>query len=81
MRDEAINAAVTAGNKLTVSGVVTSIAGAAINSGPTFWVGAFIGLVGLLVNWYYKHKEDRRREAVHQRLMASPIPGETLETD
>lgn len=72
MRDEAINAAVTAGNKLTVSGVVTSIAGAAIDNGPTFWVGAFIGLVGLAVNWYYKHKEDRRREAAHQRLMAQP---------
>lgn len=78
MRDEAINAAVTAGNKLTVSGVVTSIAGAAIDNGPTFWVGAFIGLVGLAVNWYYKHKEDRRREAAHQRLMSQPTREDSL---
>ena len=78
MRDEAINAAVTAGNKLTVSGVVTSLAGAAIDSGPTFWVGTFIGLVGLAVNWYYKHKEDRRREAAHQRMMAQPTHEDPL---
>ena len=70
MKDEVINAAATAGNKLTASGVITSIAGAAIDSGPTFWVGAFIGLVGLLVNWYYKHKEDRRKELEHQRKMS-----------
>ena len=72
MKDEVISAAATAGNKLTASGVITSLTGAAINSGPTFWVGTFIGLVGLLVNWYYRHKEDRRREAEHRRTMSQP---------
>lgn len=73
MKDEVINAAATAGNKLTASGVITSLAGAAIDSGPTFWVGTFIGVAGLLVNWYYKHKEDRRREAEYLRKMSQPV--------
>lgn len=71
------HAASTLANKATVSGVVTSFVGTVADSGPTFWVGTFIGIAGLLVNLIYKHRddrrkdaEDRRKEAEHRRKMS-----------
>ena len=63
-------AAITVANKATVSGVVTSFVGTMADSGPTFWVGTFIGVAGLLVNLIYRHREDRRNEAEHRRRMS-----------
>jgi hypothetical protein len=31
--------------------------------------GIALGVGGLIVNWYYKHKEDRRRQAEHDKRM------------
>lgn len=44
-------------------------------------VGIFIGVAGLLVNMYFKHRQDRRAQLAHEAFMAklvredgSPIP-------
>lgn len=71
MTREAIeHAASTVANKATVSGIVTSFVGAAADSSPTFWVGTAIGVIGLVVNWYYKHQEHKRNRAEHLRKMS-----------
>lgn len=34
------------------------------------WAGIVIGVIGLLVNFYYKRKGDRRAAEAHQRYMS-----------
>lgn len=33
------------------------------------FIGLMLGLGGFIINWYYKHKEDRRRQEEHDRRM------------
>ena len=30
-------------------------------------VGSVVGVVGLLINWYYKYKDDKRKERLAKR--------------
>ncbi len=30
----------------------------------------FFGVMGVLVNWYFRHKEDKRRDEEHRATMA-----------
>lgn len=32
-------------------------------------MGVLIGVAGFLVNWYYRHKQDRRDQAAHDLRM------------
>ncbi len=34
------------------------------------WVGILIGLAGLFVNWYFKHKSDKRQTKAHEAYLA-----------
>jgi len=57
-----------------------------VGGGTAFWGGItantvaalgglLVALVGLSVQWYYKHKEDRRRDELHRRRMNDLLRG------
>ena len=64
--DSAMSAA---GSKATFTGAGTSVLSWVLSSEFGMLMGILIGVVGLAVNWYYKHKEDRRRQAEHDQRM------------
>lgn len=57
------------GSKATYTGASTSIVGWFLSSQFGVLAGILIGIAGLCVNWYYKHKQDKREEAEHKRRM------------
>lgn len=57
------------GSKATYGGASTSIVAWFLSSEFGMLMGIMIGIGGLAINWYYKHKEDRRRQAEHDRRM------------
>lgn len=57
------------GSKATYTGASTSIVGWVLSSQFGVLAGILIGLAGLMINWYYKYKQDRREEAEHKRRM------------
>lgn len=57
------------GSKATYTGASTSIVGWFLSSQFGVLAGILIGIAGLCINWYYRHKEDRRQEAEHKRRM------------
>lgn len=58
-----------AGSKATFTGASTSVVSWFLSSEFGMLMGILIGVVGLAVNWYYKHKEDKRRQAEHEQRM------------
>lgn len=68
--DAASDAAIAAiASKTTWAGSLTAVFGFLTSSGFGVFVGAVIGICGLLINWYYKAKQDRREQAEHERRM------------
>lgn len=59
----------TIGSKATYTGATSSIIGWLVSSEFGVLVGVFIGLAGLFINWYYKHRQDKREEAEHRKRM------------
>jgi len=57
------------GSKATYTGASTSIVGWVLSSQFGVLAGILIGLAGLCINWYYRHKQDKREEAEHKRRM------------
>lgn len=57
------------GSKATYTGASTSIVGWFLSSQFGVLAGILIGLAGLYINWYYRHKQDKREEAEHKRRM------------
>lgn len=63
----AIDATIAAaGSKATYTGAGMTIGGWFLSSEFAVLAGIFLGLGGLVVNWYYRHKEDRRNQAEHE---------------
>lgn len=58
-----------AGSKATYTGATTSIVGWVLSSEFGVLVGLLLGIGGFVINWYYKHKEDKRQQAEHDRRM------------
>lgn len=58
-----------AGSKATYTGATTSILSWFLSSEFGILFGILLGLGGFIVNWYYKHKQDRREQAEHDRRM------------
>lgn len=68
--DNTIDATISAtASKATQIGASTSIVSWILSSEFGVLVGICIGVGGFLVNWYYKHKEDRRQQEEHERRM------------
>ena len=58
-----------AGSKATYTGASTSVVAWMLSSEFGILVGVLLGLGGFIVNWYYKHKQDKREQAEHDRRM------------
>jgi uncharacterized membrane protein len=56
-------------NKATYTGAGVTISGGILISEIAVIVGMVIGVLGLLVNWYYRAKDDRRAVIEHKRRM------------
>lgn len=59
----------TAGTKATYTGATTSVLGWVLSSEFGILVGVTLGVGGFVVNWYYRHKQDKREQAEHDRRM------------
>lgn len=59
------------GSKATYTGASASVLGWMISSEFGVLFGLFLGVAGLCINWFYKHKEDKRQQAEHDRRMRS----------
>lgn len=57
------------GSKATYTGAGASIMGWVLSSEFGVLIGLLLGLGGFAVNWFYKHKEDKRQQAEHERRM------------
>lgn len=58
-----------AGSKATYTGATTSVVGWVLSSEFGVLIGLLLGVGGFAINWYYKHKEDKRQQAEHERRM------------
>jgi hypothetical protein len=59
-----------AGHKATVGGTATTFVGWALSSQGTAAIGIVIGLCGLVIQLYFRRKQDKREQAEHERKMA-----------
>lgn len=70
-RETIENTITTVASKATYSGAGMSVGGWFLSSEFAVLTGLLIGVVGLFVNWYYKHKRDKREQAEHFAKMKS----------
>ena len=56
-----------AASKSTWAGVVSMFFGWLVSSNAAIVVGMLVGVAGLLINWYYKHKNYKLRAAAERR--------------
>ena len=79
---ESIEASVAAAaSKATGAGSAVTFVGWLTSSNFGIWAGIVIGVAGLIVNWYFKHRSDKRASVAHDaymRKMESAISHVTL---
>ena len=56
-------------SKATYTGAGMTIGGWFLSSEFSVLAGMLVGVAGLLVNWYYKHKQDGRLQREHDARM------------
>lgn len=82
MEKEAIEAATSAiASKSTYGGAAGAVLGWMLSSEFTVVVGVVVAIAGLVVNWHYKAKADRRQQAEHEARMARLKRGQSSDTD
>lgn len=70
MNQEAIEATIaTAGSKATYTGSGASVVGWMMSNEFAVLVGLIVGVLGLVVNWWFKLKQDRREQSAHDLRM------------
>ena len=57
------------GSKATYTGAGASVVSWVLSSEFGILFGLALGLAGFGINWYYRHKQDRRDQAEHERRM------------
>ncbi len=57
------------GSKATYGGAGASVFGWFTSNEFALLVGVVVAVGGFVINWYYKHKEDKRRQAEHDQRM------------
>ncbi len=68
--EHSVDAALAAaGSKATYTGAGASILGWMMSSQAGILFGIVLGVGGFIINWYYRHKEDKRQQAEHERRM------------
>lgn len=78
MKDQAIEASIAAAaQKAAIGGGGIAVYGGLSANEIAAFVGAFVAVVGLFVQWYYKRKDDRRKaELHHMRMSGARFPDE-----
>ena len=61
----------TAGSKATYGGASATVASWFLSSEFGMLMGIAIGVAGLITNFYFKYKEDKRQQAEHDRKMGT----------
>lgn len=69
MQTESIEALADAGHRTAQTGAGTIIISWLTSSQGGVAVGILIGVIGLVIQWYYRRKQDQREEAEHQLRM------------
>lgn len=59
----------TSASKATYTGAGASVVGWMVSSEFITLAGLMLGVGGFIVNWYYKHKQDKRLQAEHEIRM------------
>jgi len=57
------------GSKATYTGAGMTISGWLLSSEAAVLFGIVLGAAGFAVNWFYRYREDRRRQAEHEERM------------
>lgn len=71
MKDQAAEATIAAvAQKFTVGGGATAAYGGITANDLLAYVGAIVAVLGLVIQWYYKRKDDRRQEELHKVRLA-----------
>lgn len=60
-----------AGSKATYGGASATVASWFLSSEFGMLMGIAIGVAGLITNFYFKYKEDKRQQAEHDRKMGT----------
>ena len=71
MKDQAAEATIAAvAQKITVVGGSTAVLGGLTANEIAAFTGALVAVIGLLVQWHYKRKDDRRQDELHRARLA-----------
>lgn len=70
--------AVSIANKAVGGGSAVTILGWLNSSNFGMWAGILIGVVGLLINWYYKHRGNARADEAHRAQLRALEAGVRL---
>lgn len=68
--EPAASAASTKALAATLTGAGTLSWGGYTANDIAMFIGAIVAVVGLLVQWYYRHQEHKMRRAEHEAKMA-----------
>lgn len=60
----------TVANKVVGTGSAVTVMGWIASSDFGFWVGVLIGVIGLLINFHYSRRHDRRADEAHRVYIA-----------
>lgn len=70
MQTENIEALADAGHRTAQAGGGITIVSWLTSSQGGVAIGILIGVIGLVIQWYYRRKQDQREEAEHQLRMS-----------
>lgn len=72
MKEHAADTVIAAAaHKVSTAGGATALLGGLTANDIAAFGGLFIAVVGLLIQWYYKRKADRRADELHQARLAA----------
>lgn len=82
MKNEAAELVVaSAASKSTYAGAASMFFGWVASSEAAIVIGMVVGVLGLLINWYYKAKADRRAELLYKARLDRIARGYRTDTD
>ena len=82
MKSEAAELVVAStASKSTYAGAAGMVMGWVASSEAAVILGMVVGVLGLLVNWYYKAKSDRRAESLYKARIERIARGYRTDTD
>lgn len=70
MNHEIEAAAAAVGSKATYGGAGITLSGWMLSNEFAVLAGLVIGVAGFAVNWFYKARDDRRKQSAHEAYMA-----------